>query len=274
MQYKDILLFLDDGNSNAVRIEAVLSLAKAQGARVTGVTLSAIRPENEIVSAVNVLNDMSKQAAIERTRHFIERAEMAGVSARSHIIPGVEDIAVRKMAQYARNYDLVVLRQTNPGRDNADLVSAVAEQVVLHSGRPVFLMPYIGAHRIPLRKAAIAWDGTPAATRAIHNAIPLLTGLETVMVLIIEASGKTAKGELLADDLCEHLGNHDINATVNRRQKAGIDVPDIILNEVVDNDLDLLVMGGYGTPSLQQKIFGGVTRTILSSMVVPVLMSH
>jgi nucleotide-binding universal stress UspA family protein len=51
-------------------------------------------------------------------------------------------------------------------------------------------------------------------------------------------------------------------------------VPDIIQNEVVENDLDLLVMGGYGTPNLQQKIFGGVTRTILSSMVVPVLMSH
>ena len=61
---------------------------------------------------------------------------------------------------------------------------------------------------------------------------------------------------------------------VNRQQKAGVPVPDIIQNEIADKDVDLLVMGGYGTPSLQQKIFGGVTRTILSSMIVPVLMSH
>jgi nucleotide-binding universal stress UspA family protein len=46
------------------------------------------------------------------------------------------------------------------------------------------------------------------------------------------------------------------------------------LNEIAENDIDLLVMGGYGTPSLKQKIFGGVTRTILSSMIIPVFMSH
>ena len=43
---------------------------------------------------------------------------------------------------------------------------------------------------------------------------------------------------------------------------------------IAENDIDLLVMGGYGTPSLKQKIFGGVTRTILSSMIIPVIMSH
>ena len=274
MEYKDILIFLDDGDSNTVRIDTVLGLARLHQANVTGVTLSAIKPENEIVSAVNILKDMCQQAALERCRHFMQRAEEEGVSANSHIIHGDESVAVRKLAQYARNYDLVVLRQTNPSRDNSSLVSAVAEQVVLYSGRPVFLMPYIGAHRIPLKKAAIAWDGTPAATRAVHNAIPLLRTLEKVIVLIIEGSGKTARGELLADDLCKHLGNHGINAVIDRRQKADVAVPDVIQNEVVDNDLDLLVMGGYGTPNLQQKIFGGVTRTILSSMVVPVLMSH
>lgn len=274
MHYKDILLYLDDGDSNAIRIEAVLGLAKEHSARVTGVTLSALKLENEIVSAPNVLKDMCQQAAKARAKYFIEAAEVAGVSARSHIIHGNESTAVSKMAQYARNYDLVVLRQTNPGRENAALVEAIAEQVILRAGRPIFFMPYIGAHRIPLKKAAIAWDGTPAATRALHDAIPLLKGLEKVMVLIIEGKKKTTRGELLADDLCTHLEHHGIHAIVNRRPLGDADVATIILNEISDNDIDLLVMGGYGTPNLQQKIFGGVTRTLLSSMIVPVLMSH
>ncbi len=274
MQYKDILLFLDDGDSNAVRVEAVLGLAREHSARVTGITLSALKPENEIVSAANVLKDMCEQEATNRARNFIEAAEEAGVSARSHIIHGKENTAVYKMAQYARNFDLVVLRQTNPSRENAALVEAIAEQVILHCGRPVFFMPYIGAHRIPLKKAIIAWDGTPAATRAVHDAIPLLTGLEKVMVLIIEGKKKTTKGELLADDLCTHLEHHGIHTNINRRPLGDADVPTVILNEISDNDIDLLVMGGYGTPSLQQKIFGGVTLTLLSCMTVPVLMSH
>ena len=38
--------------------------------------------------------------------------------------------------------------------------------------------------------------------------------------------------------------------------------------------LDLLVMGGYDHSRLQETIFGGVTREMLRSMTVPVLMSH
>jgi len=52
------------------------------------------------------------------------------------------------------------------------------------------------------------------------------------------------------------------------------DVPTVILNEIAENSVDLLVMGGYGTPSLKQKIFGGVTKTLLTNMIVPVIMSH
>ncbi|MCP4410583.1 MAG: universal stress protein [Gammaproteobacteria bacterium] len=51
-------------------------------------------------------------------------------------------------------------------------------------------------------------------------------------------------------------------------------MPTVILNEIADHDIDIVVMGGYGTPSLKQKIFGGVTRTLLSTMIVPVMMSH
>jgi len=34
------------------------------------------------------------------------------------------------------------------------------------------------------------------------------------------------------------------------------------------------VMGGYGHARVRELVLGGVTRTILESMTVPVLMSH
>ena len=37
---------------------------------------------------------------------------------------------------------------------------------------------------------------------------------------------------------------------------------------------DLVVMGGYGHARWQKLVLGGVTRTMLMSMTVPVLMSH
>jgi nucleotide-binding universal stress UspA family protein len=33
-------------------------------------------------------------------------------------------------------------------------------------------------------------------------------------------------------------------------------------------------MGGYGHSRLQERILGGVTRSMFASMTVPVLMSH
>jgi nucleotide-binding universal stress UspA family protein len=52
------------------------------------------------------------------------------------------------------------------------------------------------------------------------------------------------------------------------------DASSIILSHAADSGTDLIVMGGYGHTRLREFILGGATRNILSSMTVPVLMSH
>ena len=47
-----------------------------------------------------------------------------------------------------------------------------------------------------------------------------------------------------------------------------------ILSHAADSGADFMVMGGYGHSRLREFILGGVTRSILRSMTVPVLMSH
>lgn len=270
MLYRDILVYIDDGKSNAERMKTAFDLAKAHNAQITGVTLSALKPER-----VRTMDEtIGEVAATGRIESFTAAAEAEGLTVKSKIIWGSAKVAARKMAQFARNFDLIILRQANPQVDSAALIEEVSEQVLLLSGRPIFFMPYIGAHRIPCQRAMIAWDGSPSVSRTVHDALPLLAGLDEVVILVIEGSKKTAKGELLVDELSEHLANHGIKTEIKRHPKDGLDVPTIILNEISNNDIDVLVMGGYGTPNLQQKIFGGVTRTLLSIMVVPVVMSH
>ena len=63
----------------------------------------------------------------------------------------------------------------------------VAETVLFSSGRPVFFMPYIGAHAIPCQNALIAWDGSAASTRAVHDALPLMESMKEVVVLVVDA---------------------------------------------------------------------------------------
>ena len=47
-----------------------------------------------------------------------------------------------------------------------------------------------------------------------------------------------------------------------------------ILSHAADIGADFIVMGGYGHSRLREFMLGGVTRSILGSMTVPVLMSH
>ena len=275
MQIKDILVYLDDGVSNVERVKAAFALAKSNKARLTGVTLAAVKPAHLKVKNAKALKKMSEQQAEERVAEFSQLAQKEGITVDSRVVHGDEAVAARKMAQFSRNFDLVMLRQANPNKDNFSIIKEVSEQVILLSGRPVFFMPYIGSHRMPCQKAMIAWDGTPAATRAVHDAIPLLKQMDKVIVLVVkQGKKKTAKGELMVDDTVNHLKRHKVNAKVKRINAGTFDVPTVILNEIAENDIDLLVMGGYGKPSIRQKFFGGVTRTLLSSMIVPVLMSH
>ncbi len=275
MQLKDILLYLDDGASNKERVKAAFAMAKAHQARLTGVALAAIKPAHLKLKDEKALIRISEQHAEKITESFTAAADAEDLPVQTRIIHGDEATASRKMAQFARNFDLVMLRQANPKNDNFSIVKEVSEQVILLSGRPIFFMPYIGAHRIPCQKAMLAWDGTPAATRALHDALPILAGMEEVIVLVVkEGKNKTAKGEVMVDELHQHLNNHGVNANIRRVHAGTFDVPTVILNEIAENSVDLLVMGGYGTPSLKQKIFGGVTKTLLTNMIVPVIMSH
>src|SRR5439155_21676660 len=63
-------------------------------------------------------------------------------------------------------------------------------------------------------------------------------------------------------------------ASIKRMAKGDIGIEDVLLSYAADSGADFMVMGGYGHSRLREFILGGVTRGILASMTVPVLMSH
>jgi nucleotide-binding universal stress UspA family protein len=86
------------------------------------------------------------------------------------------------------------------------------------------------------------------------------------------AAGK--HGEQPGADIALYLSRHGVKVTVHRQSGAGYDVGAQILSRAADAAADMIVMGGYGHARVRELVLGGVTRTILESMTVPVLMSH
>ena len=52
------------------------------------------------------------------------------------------------------------------------------------------------------------------------------------------------------------------------------DIGNVIVSRAADLAIDLIVMGIYGHSRVRELVVRGVSRTLLASMTVPVLMSH
>jgi nucleotide-binding universal stress UspA family protein len=279
MEYKNLLVYLDQGASNKERVNTAIAIAKVHEAQLTGVVVNAL-PASSILHKLGfgkgeALMEQQRNDAEEIIGHFKQVTKQQGVQADTRIIECVEGRAAEKLAHMARIFDLSIMRQANPDKLNASFISELSEEVMLSSGRPVFFIPYVGAHNIPCRRGLIAWDGSRAAARAVHDALPLLKMMEKVVILIVDAD----KIEHYADsqpgeELSRHLGIHGVNNEIRRLAKAEVSTSTVILNELSDSGADILIMGGYGTPKLREIMLGGVTRTLFECMTVPVFMSH
>jgi len=149
----------------------------------------------------------------------------------------------------------------------------VDEGVLFESGRPVVFVPFIHQGGMKLTHVMVCWDGSRAATRAIADSLPLLKKAKTVEIVIV--AGKPAKSDdVPGADLGQHLARHGLKVDIKRITSPEIDVASTILSYAADSDADMIVTGGYGHSRLREFVLGGVTRGLLQSMTVPVLMSH
>lgn len=280
MQFKNIMVYLDQGNSNQARVDSALAIASTHGAALTGVVLIA-QPSSAILQRLGITNapaihEKSRADAQESIDQFHERSAAAGVEADVLKLECAEGDAPAKLSRVARVYDLSILRQANPDSDNTAFVAGLSEEVMFSSGRPVLYMPYIGAHQIPFKRGLIAWDGSRSSARAVHDALPLLENMDQVTILVIDSNTMepSSDGVMPGEGLSRHLHRHGISSEIQHLMRGDSSTSTLVLNELANTGADLLVMGGYGTPKLREIILGGVTRTVLEMMTVPVFMSH
>jgi len=86
------------------------------------------------------------------------------------------------------------------------------------------------------------------------------------------------EGERIADEaatrrLADYLPSREIDAQVDHSSVEDISVGEWLLSRSADLG-NLIVMGRYAHAGLRELILGGVTRIMLRSTSVPVLISH
>jgi len=244
----------------------VLGVAFAYEPIIPGTVMGGIPPE--FIEAQRAESDKRARAAVSR---FEQAAKRAGVSFESLVISASISGAADRLGRLGRRFDLIVVGQ--PEREKAVADEVVDEGVLFDSGRPVIFVPFIQTAGLKLDRVMVCWDGSRAATRAIADSIPLLQKAKQVEIVLVASKGFKAD-EAPGADLAKHLARHGLDINLKRITSPDIDVASTILSYAADTSADMIVMGGYGHSRLREFVLGGVTRSILETMTVPVLMSH
>jgi len=277
MSYKTILVHADLSPHAINRIRLAARLAHTQRGHLTGIAVCSF-PSDFYRAAATLyvappaaefarLNHQSSEA-LDRFETLAHAFDLPQVDAR--VCQGdSRDVLVRE----ARHADLVVLSQNDPDAAPG-AVDDLPEQVLLHGGRPVLLVPYAGKFERLDHHALVAWDGSEAAARAITGAVPLLRRSAAVTLAVLNPQQHGGE-EMPGEEMVRHLACHGVRSEVlAQRVPEGLDVGGALLSIASDLCADLMVMGAYGHRRRRELLLGGVTRTCLRSMTVPVLMSH
>ncbi|MGE5547657.1 MAG: universal stress protein [Solirubrobacterales bacterium] len=275
MAFKDILVHVDDGAQCRARVELAGRLAETEGAHLIGLNVRtrAVLPQfvrsQYGVQIEEIRQNFNAQATEKARAAFDSVPHPHGVTAEWRDVEGELAPTVALHARYA---DITVIGQ-GAGGDNNE--RPLVDAVVLDVGRPVLVVPQGGTFATVGRKVLVAWNGSREATRAVHDALPILKRAELAHVIAVNPTGGMAgHGDVPGADICLHLSRHGVNAVCEHVRAEDLDIGQMLLSRAADEQADLIVMGAYGRSRLSELVLGGATRHLLRNMTVPVLMSH
>lgn len=278
MSYCDILLHLTEDRRSDAKTALAFAVAGMTGGKVTA--LYTIPYANQFyymgghvppVFLQQRLAEAMDNASLakEAFEAAVEQADIEAAWMQTEMMP------LDALQAHGRHFDITVAGQPDPDVDTFALDSlgtdGLPAGLALGLGRPVLVTPYIGRFQMPLASVVVAWNGSREATRAVHDALPILQRAKKVTVLVIDSDDEQRAS---ARFLVKHLECHKVKAVAETRTGEDIGPGEALLSSLSDLGADLLVMGAYGHSRLRETVLGGMTDTIMDSMTVPVFLSN
>jgi nucleotide-binding universal stress UspA family protein len=287
-EYRSVLVHVSDSTRSrdvlacATRVSAALGAGLRAVHAVEPLHVGAyLSPETATIAAQ--LSEEAERERLARARAFVVEASATSGQRIPFESPGIDP--VEALLTRSHTADLMLLGQ--PTDDDADGPSRrLVSRLLVGAGCPLLLIPATGPITHCGTRVLVAWSATRECARAVRDALPLLQRASAVEVMRL-GSPASDTGEPL-DAVADYLRVHGISATFSARPvreisfgerlltPTGVDasIGELLLSHAADMDADLLVMGGYGHTRAFELVLGGVTRTVLTSMTLPVLMSH
>lgn len=270
--FRNILLHVDSSSQFMNRLAVARLYAARFGAEVTG--LYAVTPWLlQYPAAIDGSGEIFAQlSAFDEERRTATRNDFLDATLGDSTVRWAQ---LRSQSPYdfaleALCSDLVVLGQRNdndPARD--DVPTDFAAHTLFKSGKPTLVVP-VDQQTISFPSVVVvAWNNTRESARALCAALPILRHATLAHIVCWrqdEESGLSA--------LAHHLGLHGVRFDLHVERETEGDIGADLLDFARRKRADLLIMGCYGHSRAREWVFGGVTKRVLKSTTLPVLMCH
>lgn len=237
---------------------------------VPRVVVPVMVPAMQISGLIEEENRTREQHSKARAQELARKASLASVRVSTHLVTDSMDRIEERIAVLARLHDLVV---TMRPIDAAPFAGDLSQALLMQTGRPILFVPPGWSRGTGAERVIIAWDGSATAARAVAAAMPLIeTAKQVEIASVIGAKeiGQDAPGA----ELAPMLARHGPKVSVLELPAGEEGEAKLLLDHAELTRADLIVMGGYFHSRLRQVIFGGVTRSVLRTANVPILMAH
>ncbi|NEW87543.1 universal stress protein [Rhodopseudomonas sp. WA056] len=279
MAFKTIVVFVDQTPASDARVRYAAGLAMRHQAHLIGLFIvpnawqhdsadsniqggAAIR---DMLERHNLIESNALQAA---GRSFEAMAARDDASFEYRAIRGSDVGELVRL--HCLHADLVVV-----GHPSAGLPAGWSpEQMLLSTGVPVLIIPAGWPEGTTARNVLFAWNASREARRAITDSLPMLCAAEKVSVVVVDPTNNPLHGQEPGADVAHYLSRHGVAARVERLRSNGESVAEVIRRYAADDQSDLIVLGAYSHSPKRELLFGGVTRTLLSKVSIPTLISH
>ena len=274
MALNNILVALDNNQSSDAALAGALAIHAAYDAHVTAMVSLQVQKgasgdmfpwvpaaiRKNIEKAASDAHSAVEQKFIDATKdlnrdkiHLIERITATDTS----------------VAEASRFFDISVVGIPSDF-DNAALHP---DRIALLSGRPVLAFPEgVKSDRIA-RKAAIAWDGSRAAARALNSSMRVLSTKDEVVLITVGAPPK-ARSQSSGLDPQTALQRQGIAAKWVHVETNRRSIADTLLESATQHGAEVLIMGAFEHSKFREDLFGGVTHDVMAATNIPVFLAH
>jgi nucleotide-binding universal stress UspA family protein len=251
------------------RLQAALNLTRALSGHLTCVDvvpLPVLMVGDFHSGASEVMLLADRQSGTDHRERIEARLAHEGVSWDWKEFTG--DLA-SSMVAASDLADLIVVNRRLDEYPYPDM-RGVASTILTRSQTPLVAVPDQCRGFDAAGRALIAWDGSEQVAATMRTAVPLLKLAASVQLFEVEDRSSDAS----VREAAAYLSRHGIHPTI-RRTRSHADPVDAVLRRGCEElGASYCLMGAFGRSPLTEAIFGGVTRKMLSSSKIPLVLGH